>query len=469
MKKLLLTFLTGFIIAAVVFGFNLIPLNFLNKTVSTSDTNTQTSSFEPGIVAVSNHAFGDLSLSTQTNDIAKLGATEASSSLGGGGTVSSPVAAPISPDSRMIIGPDYEVSQYVYDGEITLPEGDMVDVYKRTLGGISQSNLSDFAKNFGLGLVNISAFNDLKTQYVNFVQPGKMGYFISVNLDQEDISIQKNYDQWPNPLNDCWKTGMDITASENCVQKNSLKAGDVPADDELIKIANDFLSKYGINKDIYGEPYVNHNWQVYYNLASDGGSTEPEYIPEEIQVVYPILVDGDKASDGYENFVGLNVGVDIRNKQVGNVYGLNTQKYEKSEYEKESDTAKIKDYLKFGGLYRNYFYPEDTKIKEVKVGDPELQMVKYTNWADNKTVELIVPALIFPVEQDPNNPYGTQKIIVPIVKELTENTNTGGPYPMPYMERTVTSSGSSGVSTETVTVEPVPAIVPLDEPVERKE
>ncbi|MBN1494169.1 hypothetical protein JW911_00320 [Candidatus Peregrinibacteria bacterium] len=79
---------------------------------------------------------------------------------------------------------------------------------------------------------------------------------------------------------------------------------------------------------------------VYYRLASDGGSTEPEYIPDEIQVVYPILVDGNKVSYGYNNFVGLNVSVDIRSKLVGNVNGLNTQNYEKSQYEKESDSVK---------------------------------------------------------------------------------------------------------------------------------
>ena len=61
--------------------------------------------------------------------------------------------------------------------------------------------------------------------------------------------------------------------------------------------------------------------------------------------------------------------------------------YEKSEYEKESDSAKIKELLKVGGMYRNYFYPEDVKIREVKVSDPELQMVKYMNWTDNKTMD----------------------------------------------------------------------------------
>jgi hypothetical protein len=304
-----------------------------------------------------------------------------------------------------------------------------------------------------------------------------MGYFISVNLDLEDISIQKNYDQWPQPVNECWRAGIDIEESEKCVQENSLTKSDVPSDEELIKIADDFLQKYGINKGSYGEPYVNHNWQIYYRFASDGGSTEPEYIPDEIQVVYPILVDGNKVSDGYNNFVGLNVSVDIRSKLVGSVYSLNTQKYEKSEYEKEGDGAKIKELLKVGGMYRNYFYPEDVKIKEVKVGDPELQMVKYMNWADNKSEELIVPALIFPVEQDPNNPYGTQQIIVPIVKDLIKNMDGQiYPYPMPLLERTVTSpessagsSGSEGVETAVpVNAETLPAIEPVNVPVERK-
>lgn len=477
----LLMFASGFAIAAVVFGFNLIPLDFLDRTVSPSDTDLQTTTFEPDIVAVPSNAFGKLALSAGSDARTQAGGTEVGLG-GGGGLVSAPLATPIAADSiavdsKMIIGPDFEVYQYIYDGDITLPEGDMVDVYKRKLGGIPQSGLANFAEGFGLGLVNISAFTGLRTEYVNFVQSGNMGYLISINPDLEHISIQKNYDQWPNPLNDCWRSDMDVAAAENCVQRNSLKASDVPADEELIKIADNFLNKYGINKANYGEPYVGHNQQVYYILASDGGRAEPEYIPEEIQVIYPVLVDGNKVSDGYANYVGLNVSVDIRNKQVGNVYGLNSQKYEKSEYEKENDTAKLKDYLKSGGLYRNYFYPEGVNIKEIKVGEPELQMVKYMNWADNKTVELIVPALIFPVERDPNNPYGTQQVIVPIVKELIENSDAMAPYPMPLLERAVTST-DLGINTAApvstagpavpVTVEPAPAVEPLDAPVERK-
>jgi len=300
--------------------------------------------------------------------------------------------------------------EYVYTGEDIKLEQTRVEVLRR------KNKVEPFGilESFGLGLVDLSVFKDAKIQTVNFVQDKEYGYNISINFEEGTISIDAYFPRWPQSYNKC--------ADDKCIEENRIKFSDIPSNEELIRIANQFIAEHEISLKSYGKPEEESDWR------NQPGIPETQiYVPDSISLIYPLLIDGKSVYEQNGIKLGIRVGINIREKRVSGMYNLSLQEYESSMYDAETDFSRILEFAKKGGI--NRYYWNEGKTKKVEIGTPAQEyMVVWRYDQDNQMNKmLIIPALIFPITKTPADGYYYQKnIIVPLVKELlVENENPG--------------------------------------------
>jgi len=221
-----------------------------------------------------------------------------------------------------------------------------------------------------------------------------------------------------------------------------LRISDVPADEEIISMANKFIKEKNINISQYGNPTVEDLWRQEYALAEQ--QLRP-YIPDVINVVYPLIVGGKETKDMSGNDYGLRVNVNIRHKKVSSAYGLGIYNFQSSMYEAITDEKKVLEMAEKGGYGQWYDYDyADARVIEVEIGEPTVNLISYFMWKDGKNEELFIPALVFPVLSQPEGTYYYRRnVIVPLVEDLF-NENFGGLRPelrpMPAIQDGATDS-----------------------------
>ena len=398
---------------------------------------SDTSMFSYKVTPTSNRAFGDLS--TVTSGGGMGGGARTQSGGGGGGAPAIDAAMPQAAEmvqrdgdaansKMMIYPPDYTINQfnYVYKGEeLQLPTGD-VSVLKRLKNAISIPGLGALA-NADLGIFSMSAFPNLQLDNISAYQTTKDGYSIYVALREGSISVSQNYETWDHPESRC--------TTEACYQQMRVKIGDVPSDDVMIGIANDFLEKYGFELENVGAPYVDNGWKQSYENTTDKSQF---WVPDQISVVYPHQLDGKDVFEEYGGKAGVSVSIDIRNKKVAGVWNLHAQSYQSSNYPAVTDKQQVLDFLANYEKMRIDPLAEQNGMKtqtfDVELGTPTMGFVRMYKYTDNTNDELFVPALVFPVTKAPEGKdlyYSRQSIAVPLAKELLEEQlKRGGPMPV---------------------------------------
>jgi hypothetical protein len=168
--------------------------------------------------------------------------------------------------------------------------------------------------------------------------------------------------------------------------------------------------------------------------------------PEELTVIYPLQIEGRDIYESYGETTGLSVSYDIRDKKVSSMYNLMTHNYQSSAYDAETDVQKIIQTAQ--STNGNIYAPVDEKNKDVKKVVLELDTPilgyehfwRYENSGQNS--EFMVPALIFPIKDNPDTGYyGQTRIVVPLIKDFA-NQN-GGPIVVPMMDKATATTGSA--------------------------
>lgn len=346
--------------------------------------------------------FGLLSLSRASSDsnIELSKAMGLGESAGLGSAVSSDGSA----DSFLVM-PAPAPYSYVYMGDDFEKPNEKGNVYKRVIPADVSKQFASFIKNINLGLVDLKNFNNVGLQNLTLVEDNDFGLIININLNSAEVSIYQNWDKWPKT-----ETNLSIT--------------DIPKDDVVIAIANNFLSKYGIDNGNYGSPVVNNQWREYYIMNDGQGQS---YVPDTMQVVYPLLVEGLSVYDQGGQPVGLNVLVNVLHKKVAGVNGLRASNYQSASYELISDVEELIAEAENGGFGNSYKQNNDNEIK-VELGKPKVGLVKLYNYKNGQQEEMLVPSLIFDILDKPDGYYGRQKVIVLLVKEMERE------QPMPMIE-----------------------------------
>lgn len=329
-------------------------------------------------------------------------------------------------DEKMLIYP-YVRYSYIYDGEIEGLES-LVSVYKKNSSRTTVP-LSSIIGSFNIGTFDLGSFDGMSVDSISLTQDKSFGYQIYVNMRDSSVGIDAQWDQWP----------QSKCQTEACYQAERVKLEDIPADDVLISIAKDFASSHNIDLSHYGEPEVDKAWRADYERATD---TSLAYIPDTQNVIFPLLLDGKPVYDqgGMKN--GIQIAVNVKHKRVANVWGITDRSYQKSDYTGITDAATIKTYLSNIDQYPGMEKSADQKEETVKLGTPTLSFALYYRYANNRSEELVVPSLIFPVEEvtgETAGGYYRRTIVVPLAVDLLkEQGDMGRPMPL-IMEDAVRS------------------------------
>ncbi len=329
-------------------------------------------------------------------------------------------------DQGMIMPPNPwgERINYEYSYEGDLPQLlDKVTVYRNSVKELkipfNDTSLLTKEMNF----VDIKAFQNLNLENVQFMEDRDMGYSISFNFRYPSLSIYENYEQWRDHYQNCSSNGV-------CQPLEPFKEADLLSDKELIKIANDFLKKYGISRDNLGDPKVQKYWE---EPLYQGG--KPDIYPDGLAVQYPIIVDGQTVTDQYGNEQSVYININMRVKKVNNAY-FTPLSLESSKYT-ALDEEEVRSMIEEGGL-QGFRYSNPDKVMKVELENPQFKLVQISRFDQRKTMpdQFYVPALLFSVKQDTENkdearimPYYYQQrfVVVPLVKTVQlKNTETKG-------------------------------------------
>ncbi len=407
--------------------------------------------FVPNITKVGDMAFGSL---INAND-SQLGQPEAVGVGGGGGTprlqsggggggmaMSESAVA----DGKMMMPNPYSFNyKFIYEGDELSIDEEKMAVLKRIKDQNVGTTLAQGLKSFDFGDVNLNKFSNLTLQSISLAEDKDFGYSVHINPLEGMISINENYIYWQNHRPVC--------QDQKCYEAQRLKESDIPADNELLKIADNFLKEKNIDMSNYGDPKVRKDW-----LLNARPGVEM-YVPDIVSVVYPLIISDKKVYEEGGQVAGMNISVDVRLKRVTNMNYM-TQNYESSNYETETDVARILKFAEQGGRYSNRYFAS-TKTKELKIGTPTLSYVKIWQFNEDKreNIELLVPAFIFPILEKPEGTYFWQEnIVIPIVKELLDEADKQNndvrilpePVPMPLEEPVSSSDASVSINKEDI-------------------
>jgi len=308
--------------------------------------------------------------------------------------------------------------KYVYKGDTLDLKDATGTVYRRLKGdGNLSSNLDSLISTKSFGQINLGKFSNLQTSNLSLMENKKLGLQINIDFREENIYIGQNWLEWQSERDNCGD-------NQACWDSYRIKISDIPEDASLIKQTNDFLAEKRINLDHYGPASVDNNWRVDYEATTDKTNY---YIPEEISVVYPLVVNGETVYDQNGNLDGLRVTVNLLQKVVSGVNNLTSYRYETSDYALETDSATILGLAEKGGYSSRYYFGQDQKEITLELGTPTKSLIHLWRYSNNTNDELLVPALIFPVLNTPANYYGSKFVTVPLAKEMvTELTNNSG-------------------------------------------
>ncbi len=337
--------------------------------------------------------------------------------MGGGGGVTT--APAMGSDAKMIAPYPMTQYEYVYDG--ALPDlTPSVAVYKRNpiSKSLAFSSLGSILK---IGDIDLSSFADMNVDSVSFSQNKPYGYQLTVNLRDTSVYLDAQWDQWP----------QSKCQTDACFQAERVKLTDVPPEAQLIAAAHAFIKDHEIDISHYGTPEVDMQWKRDYERAID---TTQAWIPDQIRVIYPLMIDGHKVSDQSGAPFGISVGVHVKTQKVMNVYGIMSRHYSKSEYAGVSDPQKIKDYLAKLDSYAWMPVAEqkEAKTATVTLGEPTMGYSVYYTYKDNVNQELLIPALTFPVKdvKGGDQYFYRSSVVVPLASDMLQEQMNGG-QPMP--------------------------------------
>ena len=359
--------------------------------------------------------FGKLNLNNNVSEPNSLSSKEVAISQGvyGAGDISTTVS-----DSK--IAPiDSQVLKYNYKyegGDFSLFPSE-VQVYKKVNPDLSKELVGEL-KDKDISLFNINNLNNIGINNMTIFEDRDYGYYFYLGLIDGSFSIYKNWDRWPisNSTVACDSKGL-------CYSDNGLTVENIPSDEEILEISNNFLADYGISLKNYGSGEVQKSWFNNYLLSS-----ARTYIPETMTIVYPLVIDGLTVYEQSGNKYGLTVEIDIREKKVSGVYNLMYQYFESSSYITENNIENIVTKAEQGGLYSDYYYGDQSKVDslDINIKSASLGLIRTWQYDNNtrKSFELYVPAYIFPITTETSSIY-RENIVVPALEDFFSNNIPG--------------------------------------------
>jgi len=337
------------------------------------------------------------------------------------GNIAAPKGDEKTNDKKMYIGDDDYIPtypKYVYTGSGIIAPNGQTEILRRVKTDYSDTSsyVYRILDSVMVGKINLNQLQALKLNSLNVYEDRDYGYNVYVSLEDESINFYAQANKWPDTCRN--------STDSMCYEKNKIKESEILSDDTALRIAKEFVQKYGVDVSDFGTPFMNNDWKVYYAQTEDKADY---YFPTTVSVFYPTLVNGKNVYDEGGNQLGMTIEVDNRTKLVSSMYGANYSNWAKEYQETLSDTGEILRLAKQGGRYPldTQFLPEGAQFKNVKLGTPTLGYVKMYDekllYPDN---EILVPAYIFPTipvtGAKDESLYTPKNVVVPLAKKYSE-------------------------------------------------
>lgn len=314
---------------------------------------------------------------------------------------------------------EYTRTEYIYTGDITLPSG-TVQVVQR-LNPTNKPSATAIPKGFADAILNWSQLSSTQLTNVTVEEPSHSGYSVTIDFNQGMVNMYKKISAAERPDMYC--------SGEDCYRQNRLQESDMLPNEEVLRIAQDFATEYGFDLTQYADPVVQDDWRMW-----QAASTTPEdfYFPDQISVVFPLLINGTPVYEEYGMPHGMTMSVDVRLGVVASVFNYYASDYQERTYDAFTDAEKAAEVVKFGSLYS--WVDEQADVVEATLSEPTEAYMSYFRWDQEtqQSTNLFVPALVFPIE---NVPEGTMEhrrtIVLPLVQEVYDNMSAMEPMPMP--------------------------------------
>lgn len=362
-------------------------------------------------------AFNQEIKKTVANSFGKLNFAPASNVSGGGERALSAKMSDVSASSDMKIAwssmyiPRVYKYKYVWSW-FSLPVAKM-QVYKREPSAVTSDWVVNLIKNIDLNKIDLKQLSDLKIDNITLNEDKEFWLQLNLNFKEWLINIWQNYDKWPR---------VECT-DDACYKRNRMKITDIPADSVVLTLANSFVKKYWINLEWYATWYVDNQWKLEYEKTQN---KDDYYIPEIINVIYPLEIDWKEIIEEYWSKKWISVSVDVRNKKVSWVNWLEKISYIASDYDIDTNTWNILKIAEKWWRYWFWYEPENVQYIEVPIWTPSLQYVNIYNYQNGVSVQYVVPAYVFPVMKEASNwDYYSNQIVVPLVKDFYKYDNSG--------------------------------------------
>lgn len=285
-----------------------------------------------------------------------------------------------SKNNSMIHKPTFS---YKYVGKnIKIPENMMV--YKQIPNQNFMEDISKLLENFSISNIDISKFDNLQVTSLTLQENIQNGYKININTKKWEISLMP-WDNW------------------NFEHDRNFSIEDMPDDNTIIKKVQNFLKKYWIKADWYENIQIDKKWQEYYKNSKD---KENFYIPKNIQVILPIMIENFEVYNLWWNIEWINISYDIEKNKVSSFGPLSKLNLVASKYPTNQDITKIVENYK----------KEGNEI--LKLDNAELVYVKIHKYENNQSNIYYVPAILFNVQENKNIPYHPKNVIIPIIEDF---------------------------------------------------
>lgn len=348
--------------------------------------------------------------------------------------------------ASFIYPPNPQVTvNYTYTGDEFKLDNKNLAVYKRNFSGDLANQLGRIIGNIDTGLLNLKSFSNLKASNLALQEDYDGGYSFNFDFNNESVSLYRSYSPQAVSSDCADKTG--------CVPDYYISKNEMPSNEEILAVANNFLKNHGVDLSYWGKPEINNDWTTYEEFKKN------DYAPANVSVVYPQKINEELTYTDNGSLLGMTVNINLKERKIDSVYNLASQNFVSSNYPAITDWNKILQFALKGGLRPTIYYitAENGSEKQInlELGTPVYGLVD--RWIYDKTSqELFVPALIFPIKNKTMVPgYGNlNNVIVPLIEEMfpKENDNYGGGvYPMRSAE-----GNSSGMVTQSAR----PAITP---------
>lgn len=280
-------------------------------------------------------------------------------------------------------------------------------------------------------IIHLKQFTDLRGQMVTLTERTADGYTVTIDFTRGSVSLYKQ------------AAATDLKMLSATAGGTNAPAAKAITDDQVISVARQFLGDHGVSLDHTLTPVVT---DLGGPIAAVPETTKAVPVVSYAKMVtFPWTINDTPVIDQSGAPYGLTVTVQTSDSTVTAVENIVDWHFTGSDYPLVSDTAKVLDVAKRGGLYGSL---PTTVTDTIDLATPSMAYMISSYQLASDGLDYFIPAWRFGIGHVPTGVQLYQNaVVVPLVETLlTPPSDTTGSTPI---DTAPAPSSGSGTSTST--------------------